>query len=163
MKLGVMSDSHDNVPMVRKAVELFNAEQCDLVIHAGDYCAPFALTPLEKLKCKWMGVYGNNDGDKKAFSIKSNGLIVDHPYRYVLSNIRMIITHEIEDVPGILGMIENQELHLLIYGHTHKPEIKKIGTALLVNPGETGGWTTGKSTVAIIDLKTMDAKIVELA
>lgn len=162
MKLGVMSDSHDNVPMVRKAVEVFNAEGCDLVIHAGDYCAPFALTPLDKLKCKWLGVYGNNDGDKKALSIKSNGMIVDHPYRYDLSNIKMIITHEIEDVPGLMGMIENQEVHLLIYGHTHKPEIKKIGDALLVNPGETGGWTTGKSTVAIIDLKTMEARIVEL-
>ncbi|MDD5072162.1 MAG: metallophosphoesterase [Candidatus Omnitrophica bacterium] len=163
MKLGVMADSHDNVPMVRKAVEVFNAEGCDLVVHAGDYCSPFALSPLDKLKCKWLGVYGNNDGDKKALSIKSNGMIVDHPYRYDLSNVRMIITHEIEDVPGIMGMIENQELHLLIYAHTHKPEIKKVGTALLVNPGETGGWTTGKSTVAIIDIKTMEGKIVELA
>ena len=162
MKLGVMSDSHDNVPMVRKAVELFNAEQCDLVIHAGDYCAPFALTPLDRLKCKWLGVYGNNDGDKKALSIKSNGLIVDHPYRYDLSNIKMIVTHEIEDVQGLMGMIENQEVHLLIYGHTHKPEIKKAGNTLLVNPGETGGWTTGKSTVAIVDLGKMEGKIVEL-
>lgn len=162
MKLGVMSDSHDNVPMVRKAVELFNAEQCDLVIHAGDYCAPFALTPLDRLKCKWLGIYGNNDGDKKALSIKSNGLIVDHPYRYDLSNIKMIVTHEIEDVQGLMGMIENQEVHLLIYGHTHKPEIKKAGNTLLVNPGETGGWTTGKSTVAIVDLGKMEGKIVEL-
>jgi putative phosphoesterase len=110
-----------------------------------------------------MGVYGNNDGDKKALSIKSNCLIVDHPYRYDLSNIRMIITHELEDVQDVLGMIERQELHLLIYGHTHKPEIKKVGNTLLVNPGETGGWTTGKSTVAIVDLGKMEGKIVELA
>ena len=163
MKLGVMSDSHDNIPMIRKAVELFNAEGCDLVVHAGDYCAPFAISPLEKLKCKWLGVYGNNDGDKKALAIKSNGMIVDHPYRYDLSNTRMIVTHEIEDVQGLMGMIENQEVHLLVYGHTHKPEIKKVGSALLVNPGETGGWVTGKSTVAIVDLKTMEAKIIELS
>jgi len=162
MKLGVMADSHDNVPMVKKAVEVFNAEGCDLVVHAGDYCSPFALTPLDRLKCKWLGVYGNNDGDKKALSIKANGLIVDHPYRYDLSNVTMIITHELEDVSGLMGMIANQEVHLLIYGHTHKPEIKKVETALLVNPGETGGWTTGKSTVAIVDINTMEARIVEL-
>jgi len=162
MKLGVMADSHDNVPMIKKAVEVFNAEGCDLVVHAGDYCAPFALSPFDKLKCKWIGVYGNNDGDKKALSIKSNGLIVNHPYRYDLSNTRMVITHELEDVVDPLGMIQRQEMHLLIYAHTHKPEIKKVEHALLVNPGETGGWTTGKSTVAIVDLAKMEGKIVEL-
>jgi len=162
MKIGVMSDSHDNVPMVKKAVEVFNAEGCDLVIHAGDYCSPFSLTPLEGLKCKWLGVFGNNDGDKKGLAMKSNGVIVDHPYKYDLSNTRMIITHEIEDVQDIQGKIDRQEVHLLIYGHTHKPEVKKIKTALLVNPGETGGWTTGRSTVAIIDLAKMEVKGVEL-
>ena len=90
-------------------------------------------------------------------------MIVDHPYRYDLSNTRMIITHELEDVPDVLGMIQRQELHLLIYGHTHKPDVKKVENALIVNPGETGGWTTGKSTVAIIDLGKMETRIVELA
>ncbi|MFA6356553.1 MAG: metallophosphoesterase [Candidatus Omnitrophota bacterium] len=162
MKIGVMSDSHDNVPMVKKAVDLFNAEGCSLVVHAGDYCAPFAVTPLEKLKCKWLGVFGNNDGDRKALSMKSNGMIVDHPYRYDLSNIRMVITHEIEDIQDLMGMIARQEVHLLIHGHTHKPDIKKVDTCLIVNPGETGGWTTGKATVAIVDLDTLTAKEIEL-
>ncbi len=162
MKIGVMSDSHDNVPMVKKAVDLFNAEGCSLVVHAGDYCSPFVITPLEKLKCKWLGVFGNNDGDKKALSMKSNGMIVEHPYRYDLSNIRMIVTHEIDDVKDLMGMIQRQEVHLLIYGHTHKTDIKKVETCLVVNPGETGGWTTGRSTVAIIDVDTMTAKEIEL-
>ncbi|HPN65981.1 MAG TPA: metallophosphoesterase [Candidatus Omnitrophota bacterium] len=162
MKIGVMSDSHDNVPMVKKAVDAFNAEGCSLVVHAGDFCAPFAVTPLEKLKCKWLGVFGNNDGDKKALSMKSNGMIVDHPYRYDLSNIRMIVTHEIEDVQDLLGMIDRQEVHLLIHGHTHKTDIKTVKTCLIVNPGETGGWTTGRATVAIVDTETMTAKEIEL-
>jgi len=162
MKIGVMSDSHDNVPMVKKAVDAFNAEGCSLVVHAGDFCAPFAVTPLEKLKCKWLGVFGNNDGDKKALSMKSNGMIVDHPYRYDLSNIRMIVTHEIEDVQDLLGMIDRQEVHLLIHGHTHKTDIKTVKTCLIVNPGETGSWTTGRATVAIVDTETMTAKEIEL-
>lgn len=162
MKIGVMADSHDNVPMVKKAVDLFNAENCNLVMHAGDYCSPFSLTPMEKLKCRWLGVFGNNDGDKKALSMKSDGMIVDHPYKYDLSNTRVIITHELEDVQDLQGKIERQEVHLLIYGHTHKVDIRKAGPCLVVNPGETGGWTTGKSTVAIIDLDKMEAKEVEL-
>ena len=40
--IGVMSDSHDNVDAVRAAVEVFKSAGCKLVIHAGDFVAPFA-------------------------------------------------------------------------------------------------------------------------
>ena len=43
MKIGVLSDSHDNVHMVAKAVELFNDEGVVLVVHAGDFIAPFVV------------------------------------------------------------------------------------------------------------------------
>jgi len=46
LKLGILSDTHDNVPQVRKAVALFNREMVDLVLHAGDYVAPFSVKPL---------------------------------------------------------------------------------------------------------------------
>ncbi|MDD9973593.1 MAG: metallophosphoesterase family protein, partial [Candidatus Poribacteria bacterium] len=39
MKLGVMSDSHDNIPNVKRAVALFNEIGVDLVVHAGDFIA----------------------------------------------------------------------------------------------------------------------------
>lgn len=162
MKIGVIADTHDNVPMVAKAVEVFNNEGCELVMHAGDYCSPFALNPFSQLKCKWIGVFGNNDGDKKALAIKSNGLIVDPPYRYDLSNTKVMITHMFESIPDLMGLIARKEFHIIVCGHTHKPEIKRYQETLMINPGECGGWTTGKSTVAILDLKMMEAKGIEL-
>ncbi len=162
MKIGVISDTHDNVPMTAKAVSVFNDEGCSLVIHAGDYCSPFALAPLAKLKCKWLGVYGNNDGDKKALAIKSDGMIVDHPYNYDLSDKKIIITHELEDIADLQGKLERGDVHIIIYGHTHKVDIRKIRNTLVVNPGECGGWLSGRSTVAIIDLKTMEAREIAL-
>lgn len=157
MKIGVISDTHDNVPLVAKAVDFFNLEGCGLVIHAGDYCAPFALNPFSGLRCRWFGVFGNNDGDKKALQMKSNGMILEHPYNYSLSDKRIIVTHELEDVAGLQEKIERAECDILIYGHTHKVDIRKIKNTLVVNPGECGGWIYGKSTVAIIDLEKMQA------
>lgn len=162
MKIGVIADTHDNVPMIAKAVDVFNAEGCSLVIHAGDYCAPFALMSFSKLKCKWIGVFGNNDGDRKALAIKSDGMIVDPPYTYDLSDKKVIVTHELDDVPDLQGKLERSEVHILIYAHTHKTDIRKAKNTLVVNPGECGGWLYGKSTVAIIDLKTMEAKEITL-
>ncbi len=162
MKIGVIADTHDNVPMVVKAVGLFNSEGCDLVFHAGDYCSTFALNPFSNLKCKWIGIFGNNDGDKKALSMKSDGLIVEGPYRMDLSNTRVIITHELERIEDLQGKIDRQEVHLLIYGHTHKVDIRKMGDMLVVNPGECCGWLFGKSTVAVVDLAKMEAKEIAL-
>lgn len=162
MEIGVIADTHDNMPMITKAIEMFNAEGCNLVVHAGDYCAPFSLNPFSKLKCRWLGVFGNNDGEKEGLAMRSNGLIVDHPYRYELSDKKVMITHEIEDVPDLQDKIDNGEYDIIICGHTHKVDIKKVKSTLIVNPGECGGWLYGKSTVAIIDLKKMEAREIAL-
>ncbi len=65
MLIGIMSDTHDNLPAIRKAVEFFNERNVDLVIHAGDYVAPFVARELKKLKAPLKGVFGNNDGERK--------------------------------------------------------------------------------------------------
>jgi len=35
MKIGIISDTHDNLPQIKKAVEIFNREKVELVLHAG--------------------------------------------------------------------------------------------------------------------------------
>jgi len=37
MLIGIMADSHDNLPKVRQAVEFFNQKKVALVLHAGDF------------------------------------------------------------------------------------------------------------------------------
>jgi len=60
-----MSDSHDNLIAINKAISLFNQVDCSLVIHAGDIIAPFAARELRKLKCPVKAVFGNCDGEKE--------------------------------------------------------------------------------------------------
>ena len=67
--IGVMSDSHDNVTQVRKAVTLFKDAGCDLVLHAGDVVAPFAARELEALGCPVKAVFGNCDGEKQGLEM----------------------------------------------------------------------------------------------
>ncbi|MCD6495052.1 metallophosphoesterase family protein, partial [Candidatus Bipolaricaulota bacterium] len=40
MKIGIISDTHDNMPKIAAAVRLFNEEHIDLVVHAGDFISP---------------------------------------------------------------------------------------------------------------------------
>jgi hypothetical protein len=53
-------------------------------------------------------------------------------------------------------------LDLLVYGHTHRPEIRNEGSLLVVNPGEVYGHLTGRSTVAFVDTIQRSAEIVDL-
>jgi len=61
------------------------------------------------------------------------------------------------------ALAESQKYEIIIYGHTHRTDLRKIRKTLIINPGECGGWLSGKSTIALLDLKNLEAKIIELA
>ncbi|MEM3980825.1 MAG: YfcE family phosphodiesterase, partial [Ignisphaera sp.] len=63
MKLGIMSDSHDNLPAIDKALKVFRDQDVDLLIHLGDIISPFALSKVLEFPAKIIIVTGNNDGD----------------------------------------------------------------------------------------------------
>jgi len=65
MKIGIISDTHDRLPFIDKAIDEMNEAGVDLVLHAGDYCAPFAAFRFKPLKAKMIGVLGNNDAERE--------------------------------------------------------------------------------------------------
>ncbi len=160
MKIGIISDTHDNVPRIKEAVALFNERGVGLVIHAGDYIAPFAVAPLGELECEYVGVFGNNDGEKLGLSKISQGRINVHPHSVEFGGKKILILHE----PGELAaLIKSQIYDIVIYGHTHDPVVEKQGKTLVINPGECGGWLRGRSTIVLADLDQMSAEIIQLS
>jgi putative phosphoesterase len=157
MKIGILSDSHDNLPRILKAVRFFNRQKVGLVLHAGDFVAPFTVQKLGVLTMPWHGVFGNNDGEKNGLSKISAGRIQPGPIRLRLDAKRITLVH---DLSSINPHIEKADF--IICGHTHKPEIRKLGAKLIINPGESGGWLSNKATVAILDLNKASAKIVKI-
>jgi putative phosphoesterase len=159
MLIGIIADTHDNLIYTRKAIELFNKRKVEHVIHAGDYTSPFTLKLFKELNCRYDGVFGNNDGDKLLLLERSEGNIHNQPYIFTLANKKIIVMHEHHVVNALA---DSGHFDLVIYGHTHKPDTKKIRHTLIVNPGEAGTWLYGTSTVALADLSRMEAEIIEL-
>lgn len=159
--IGIMSDSHDNVDAVRAVVSLFNSSGCDLVLHAGDFVAPFAARELANLACPVKAVYGNCDGEKQGLSktIQPFGEIKKAPFVFDWKGAKFLLTHVDYSRSSHLS---SQKPDFLIYGHTHKSDVRTRGKTLLINPGEAGGWVSGKKTVALLDLETRTADIVPL-
>jgi putative phosphoesterase len=61
MKIGVVSDTHNNIRNVHRIVELFNEARVERVIHTGDITQAKTLDVFAHLTMPLYGVYGNND------------------------------------------------------------------------------------------------------
>lgn len=159
--IGILSDSHDNLDAVRRAVRFFRDSGCGLVIHAGDFVAPFSAQILGEIGCAVKAVFGNCDGEKEGLKamIGPFGAIRRAPFVFSHEGKKIVITHL--DGP-VKALSSGWEYDLIVYGHTHRPEIRRVGNTLIVNPGEAGGWVTGRSTLALYDPATGKASICPL-
>jgi putative phosphoesterase len=165
MLIGAISDTHDNLPLVEKAIEILNLQKVGLVLHAGDYVAGFVIPKFKCLNCKLIGVFGNNDGDhellKKRFSETTNCTIHDRFAAVTIEGYRIALVHG--DEAELLEALANSGyFNAIVHGHSHLKGVQLRGKTLVVNPGEVCGYLTGKSTVAIIDTATHNAELIEL-
>jgi len=158
-----MSDTHDRLDAVDKAISFFNSQQVTDVLHAGDLVSPFVAPLFSKLKAKLHYVWGNNEGDHEFIKIRFADIGVSPLGDFAslqLGGKKIALLHgthqEIVD-----SLIESGAYDLIVRGHSHRVEIIE-GDTLVVNPGEVCGYLTGRQTVALIDLDKMHGEIVEL-
>jgi putative phosphoesterase len=160
MLVGIISDTHDDMRMIRRAVQLLNSLKAGFVLHAGDIVSPFTFEELGKLKAGFAAVFGNNDGDRILLREKSGDRVFNQPLITELSGRKFAVFHE----PDIaLAAARSGDFDVVVYGHTHRPEIKKAGRALLINPGKVAALLKGKSTLALLETDTLEARIAELS
>lgn len=159
MLVGIISDTHDNMGQIRRAVDIFNAKDVGHVVHAGDFTSPFTFRILKGISGGFTGIFGNNDGDKLLLQKMSGGMVFNQPHIFELDGKRIIVIHEhhIAD-----ALADSGHYDIVIYGHTHKAEIRRKKDTLVINPGEAGSWLYGKSTVVILDTTAMKAEIINL-
>jgi len=158
--VGIIADTHDNRRAIAKAVELFSQRGVGMVFHAGDLISPFTADDFSRLKCEMTVVFGNNDGEKIGLHhiYSKRGTIGKGPKKIEYHGKRFVLMHE---PTCIEELSTSKQADVIIYGHTHEIDIRK-GETLIINPGEAGGWLTGRSTIAFLDLTTMNVETEEL-
>ena len=158
--VGIISDTHDNRKMIKRAVDVFNHRGCSIILHAGDYIAPFTFFDFQHLAGSFIGVYGNNDGEKNGLDAKYSaiGNIYDPPYEFDYSGKHFVIMH---NPSGIDPFISREDIDVIIYGHLHEIDIR-YGRPLVINPGECCGYLTERSTVAVLDISDMTVELIDL-
>ncbi len=161
--IGVVSDTHDNLGAIRLAVELFNTEDVALVVHAGDYVAPFTYAEFKALQPKIMGVFGNNDGERIGLQKKFAALgaeLADF-LEFEVDGLKIAVYHGTVK-PFLDALVESGRYGVVITGHTHKAVVRHMGGVMMVNPGEACGYLTGKKTACLVEIDPLKATIVDL-
>jgi len=164
MLVGIMADTHDRLPMVDKAVKKLKEEEVELVLHAGDYIAPFVVPHFKPLKADLIGVFGNNDGDKQLLKKRFATLGAEVRGMFaeiIVDGLRMAMVHG-DERELLRSLIQVESHDVVVHGHTHEAETYRKGETLVINPGETCGYLTGKPTIATLNTQTLDVKMIPL-
>ena len=158
MRIGVVSDTHNNLKNVRKIVELFNAEGVDRVIHTGDISQAKTLDVLACLDAPLFGVFGNNDQEREALTqaIERHGFAFQDPPLHLHWCERSIIV--VHDPLEFEGHLAHQELALP--GHTPRYRLETSGSQVIVNPGACAGMLAGRNAVGVVDLRTLECRVL---
>ena len=160
MRIGVMSDIHDNIWALSDA--LGHLRDCQVLLCLGDLCSPFTISAIaEGFQGPVHVVWGNNDGDKllitrnadKAGNVTLHGDVA----LIELGGRPVAMTHYHEVAKAFVG---GQAHDLVCYGHNHRLRIERVGRAVLLNPGEVMGRYAVHS-VAIYETDTGQAEIIE--
>ena len=164
MKIGVISDIHDNIWKLSAALQVLRA--VDTVLCCGDLCSPFIVPRLgEGFDRDIHIVFENNDGDLFRISQQAARYPNIHLHGEFVSleigGQHFAMTH-FDNIARELAA--GQKFDVVCFGHNHRFEIRQKGQTLLINSGEImGGLSPDQiSSLVIYDTETGQAQKVEL-
>lgn len=164
MLVGIISDTHDNLPLIDEVITRLNRNGAQLVLHAGDYVSPFVPPHFKALKAKLIGVFGNNCAERellrKHFS-EIGAEVKSFFVEIMVDGFKVGMLHGHEEAL-LNSLINSGTYDALIYGHSHKAEVRTIKETLVINPGEVCGYLSGKPTYALLDVERRKAKIMRI-
>jgi putative phosphoesterase len=163
MKIGIISDTHDNIKNIEKSMAIFNDRKVSLVLHAGDYINVKAVEPFQGIKV--IGVLGNNDVNVTELCDTFNrigGELKGEVCETEHDGIKFAVYHGTR-ANKKNSLILSKKYDVVVCGHTHKLEKIKIGRTIVLNPGTANGWFFGyKATIAIFNTQNKQCEFINL-
>ena len=164
MLIGVLSDIHDNLGNLRKALAVFKERGIMTLIFCGDFCSPI---PSRVLGGEFEGdihvVFGNGDGDRFAIAniagTQFPNLVLHGEHAELeFDGTNVAVTH----YPFYARALARTGDYAAVFsGHTHQLHEERIGDCLWLNPGEILGWQ-GLASCAVYDTDSNSAEIIKL-
>lgn len=163
MRLGLISDTHDDTENLELALERLRQEGVQQLIHCGDMTSAGTARQLRG----WPLIYVEGNMDREAEAVRQAVLDLD-PANFVgltfegeFGSARIAVTHghlegEVE------RLLAADTFDYLMLGHTHRRRDERIGRTRLINPGALGGLQFESRSFCWLDLETGELTCLEL-
>ncbi|MFW9952336.1 MAG: metallophosphoesterase family protein [Candidatus Thorarchaeota archaeon] len=166
LRIIIVGDTHaSSFQEIPKEI-LEYSRDANLIIHTGDFIGESVLEGFQILKKNcFIGVYGNADNLKIRNKLKSKEIIQ-------ISKIRIGITHpyfggpDSSIVTKVLKMFIQDNTQIIIFGHTHDPNVIVKNHIILINPGK--GYVDNhsvnpKASIALLEIgNKLNVRIVQI-
>jgi len=153
MKIGLVSDTHDNIERAKLAADFFEKRSVEEVIHCGDLVAPFTAEIFDR-SFNFYYVRGNNDGE---WNLKQTVNEFGHFYNNIAeleiggedssekeslseqrsqendAGLEIAVYHGTEE-EIVEGLVE-KDYDFVFRGHTHEKKVSEEGGTVELNPG----------------------------
>jgi putative phosphoesterase len=158
LRIGVVSDTHNQLRNVARLVELLNAARVERVVHTGDITQARTLEAFARLDAPLVGVFGNNDerDPLSAAAARLGFQLGEPPLELAWAGRRILVVHD----PRALASALRPEHSLALHGHTHRHVEERRGGHLVFNPGECAGHLVGHNAVGVVDLSTLGCELL---
>ena len=165
MKLGVLSDTHNNVANLLKALRLFKEEGVSQLLHCGDMADMLTARQLADIDVIY--VNGNMDNSAEAvnhtvWTLNPNNEIPGDVYLGTLGGVKIGATHG-HLTKKLDNLINSRRNKYVFHGHTHRQRDEMIGNTRVINPGALGGARYEPRSVCIVDLDQDDVRFITVS
>jgi len=157
-KIAIISDSHDNLPNIKKFITYCQKNKINFVIHCGDVTTNKTKKFLTDNLKSILFVEGNAETDVK---IKTNRfqkkqMADEHFINFSIGKIKIAACHT---KIKALKLAKTKLYHYVFYGHTHIPWQETVEKTQLINPGTLAGMFT-PPTFATLDTNSKNLKLI---
>lgn len=160
MRIGILSDTHNEVARTRLAVQLLQREGAEALFHCGDVTGRDVVLECAALPSHF--VFGNHDSDnvpelRRAIE-EIKGICLEWGGEVTLAGKRIAIAHGHLHIDIRRLMAAGPDY--LFSGHSHQPSDRAMDKVRRINPGALSD--ADVFTVAILHLATDELRYLEV-
>ncbi|MEA2036302.1 MAG: metallophosphoesterase [Nanoarchaeota archaeon] len=158
--IGIISDTHDNVNNVLKAIKIFENNNVDFIVHCGDVVSPLTMKHFNGIHTKL--VKGNCDGEVDGLKKTMEDIKGEYLGEVGKLNIlgKKIIIYHGEKKDKLQDFIDGQEFDFILTGHTHESRDEKKDKTRIINPG--AHYYGGENKVVLLDVEKDKVEFIEV-
>ncbi|MCB2202940.1 YfcE family phosphodiesterase [bacterium] len=163
MKIGVLSDTHNNLSNLITALQTFRDRKIHTVIHCGDLTDFDLISHFDGFHLIYLtGNMDHANGTiQRRVTMLNDENFAGPVYRGTLDGVSVAATHS--HIEGkVMELVHSGSYEWVFHGHTHQRRDDVIRNVRVVNPGALGGLNRGSRTFCIVDLGHPEVEFIRV-